>query len=242
MRSVAEAGPDQRRARDRGRQGLPRLRRNAVDREPGGLYRAHDRRPGCVEVEVARARERGWAEAAGECEEDLNAVAAPALSARWSRSSACRVPRCGSIRGPGDAERRRAPAGAGRADLGDPVGRAYRRPGLSAASAEPGGDGPARTRAAAPVPGSPPAAPQRRRRRRRTGTMPHRPGQDRVKCHIVPVLRGIHAENGDGWATRRVGPRGHHAPCAADPTGPVGPAPTARSPRRDHDDVTAGGA
>ena len=30
-------------------------------------------------VEVARARERGWAEAAGEREEDLNAVAAPVL-------------------------------------------------------------------------------------------------------------------------------------------------------------------
>jgi DNA-binding IclR family transcriptional regulator len=32
-----------------------------------------------LEVEVARARERGWAEAAGEREEDLNAVAAPVL-------------------------------------------------------------------------------------------------------------------------------------------------------------------
>ena len=32
-----------------------------------------------LEVEVARARERGWAEAAGEREEDLNAVAVPEL-------------------------------------------------------------------------------------------------------------------------------------------------------------------
>jgi DNA-binding IclR family transcriptional regulator len=29
---------------------------------------------------VARARDRGWAEAAGEREEDLNAIAAPVLS------------------------------------------------------------------------------------------------------------------------------------------------------------------
>ena len=33
-----------------------------------------------LEVEVARARERGWAEALGEREEDLNAVAAPVLT------------------------------------------------------------------------------------------------------------------------------------------------------------------
>jgi DNA-binding IclR family transcriptional regulator len=33
-----------------------------------------------LEAEVARARERGWAEALGEREEDLNAVAAPVLS------------------------------------------------------------------------------------------------------------------------------------------------------------------
>ena len=33
-----------------------------------------------LEVEVIRARERGWAEALGEREEDLNAVAAPVLS------------------------------------------------------------------------------------------------------------------------------------------------------------------
>ena len=33
--------------------------------------------PAVLEVEVARARERGWAEAVGEREEDLNAVAAP---------------------------------------------------------------------------------------------------------------------------------------------------------------------
>jgi DNA-binding IclR family transcriptional regulator len=33
-----------------------------------------------LEVEVARARDRGWAEAAGEREEDLNAIAAPVLS------------------------------------------------------------------------------------------------------------------------------------------------------------------
>jgi DNA-binding IclR family transcriptional regulator len=34
-----------------------------------------------LEAEVARVRERGWAEAAGEREEDLNAVAAPVLTA-----------------------------------------------------------------------------------------------------------------------------------------------------------------
>jgi DNA-binding IclR family transcriptional regulator len=34
-----------------------------------------------LDVEVVRARERGWAEALGEREEDLNAVAAPVLSA-----------------------------------------------------------------------------------------------------------------------------------------------------------------
>jgi DNA-binding IclR family transcriptional regulator len=33
-----------------------------------------------LEAEVARTRERGWAEAVGEREEDLNAVAAPVLS------------------------------------------------------------------------------------------------------------------------------------------------------------------
>jgi IclR family acetate operon transcriptional repressor len=33
-----------------------------------------------LEVEVARARDRGWAEAIGEREEDLNAIAAPVLS------------------------------------------------------------------------------------------------------------------------------------------------------------------
>ena len=32
-----------------------------------------------LEVEVARVRERGWAKAVGEREEDLNAVAAPVL-------------------------------------------------------------------------------------------------------------------------------------------------------------------
>ena len=36
--------------------------------------------PAVLEVEVARARDRGWAEAAGEREEDLNAIAAPVLS------------------------------------------------------------------------------------------------------------------------------------------------------------------
>ncbi len=34
-----------------------------------------------LDVEVARARERGWAEALGEREEDLNAIAAPVLTA-----------------------------------------------------------------------------------------------------------------------------------------------------------------
>jgi IclR family acetate operon transcriptional repressor len=36
--------------------------------------------PAVLEVEVARARERGWAEALGEREEDLNAVAVPVLT------------------------------------------------------------------------------------------------------------------------------------------------------------------
>ena len=36
--------------------------------------------PAVLEVEVARVRERGWAEAVGEREEDLNAIAAPVLS------------------------------------------------------------------------------------------------------------------------------------------------------------------
>jgi DNA-binding IclR family transcriptional regulator len=36
--------------------------------------------PAVLEVELARARERGWAEAVGEREEDLNAIAAPVLS------------------------------------------------------------------------------------------------------------------------------------------------------------------
>jgi DNA-binding IclR family transcriptional regulator len=36
--------------------------------------------PAVLEVEVARARDRGWAEAAGEREDDLNAIAAPVLS------------------------------------------------------------------------------------------------------------------------------------------------------------------
>ena len=37
--------------------------------------------PAVLEIEVARAKERGWAQAAGEREEDLNAVAAPVLTA-----------------------------------------------------------------------------------------------------------------------------------------------------------------
>jgi len=37
--------------------------------------------PAVLEIEVARAKERGWAEAVGEREEDLNAVAAPVLTA-----------------------------------------------------------------------------------------------------------------------------------------------------------------
>jgi len=36
--------------------------------------------PAVLEIEVARARDRGWAEAIGEREEDLNAIAAPVLS------------------------------------------------------------------------------------------------------------------------------------------------------------------
>jgi IclR family acetate operon transcriptional repressor len=52
---------------------------------PGGTLPAFTERtiadPAVLEVEVARAKERGWAEALGEREEDLNAVAAPVLTA-----------------------------------------------------------------------------------------------------------------------------------------------------------------
>ena len=52
---------------------------------PGGSLPAFTERtiadPAVLEVEVARATERGWAEALGEREEDLNAVAAPVLTA-----------------------------------------------------------------------------------------------------------------------------------------------------------------
>jgi IclR family acetate operon transcriptional repressor len=51
---------------------------------PAGSLPAYTERtivdPAVLEVEVARVRERGWAEAVGEREEDLNAVAAPVLS------------------------------------------------------------------------------------------------------------------------------------------------------------------
>jgi DNA-binding IclR family transcriptional regulator len=51
---------------------------------PTGSLAAYTERtivdPAVLEVEVARARDRGWAEAAGEREEDLNAIAAPVLS------------------------------------------------------------------------------------------------------------------------------------------------------------------
>jgi DNA-binding IclR family transcriptional regulator len=51
---------------------------------PGGDLAAYTERtivdPPVLQVEVARARERGWAEALGEREEDLNAVAAPVVS------------------------------------------------------------------------------------------------------------------------------------------------------------------
>jgi DNA-binding IclR family transcriptional regulator len=54
-------------------------------RLPGGALHAYTERTivdrAVLEVEVARVRERGWAEALGEREEDLNAVAAPILSA-----------------------------------------------------------------------------------------------------------------------------------------------------------------
>jgi DNA-binding IclR family transcriptional regulator len=54
-------------------------------RLPGGALHAYTDRtivdPAVLQVEVARARERGWAEALGEREEDLNAVAAPVLTA-----------------------------------------------------------------------------------------------------------------------------------------------------------------
>jgi DNA-binding IclR family transcriptional regulator len=49
----------------------------------GGLISYTERTivdPAVLEVELARARERGWAEAVGEREEDLNAIAAPVLS------------------------------------------------------------------------------------------------------------------------------------------------------------------
>jgi DNA-binding IclR family transcriptional regulator len=54
-------------------------------RLPGGALHAYTERTivdrAVLEVEVARVRERGWAEALGEREEDLNAVAAPVLTA-----------------------------------------------------------------------------------------------------------------------------------------------------------------
>lgn len=50
---------------------------------PAGPLKAFTNRtivdPAVLEVEVANARERGWAQAIGEREEDLNAVAAPVL-------------------------------------------------------------------------------------------------------------------------------------------------------------------
>ena len=52
---------------------------------PGGTLPAFTERtiadPAVLEAEVARAKEQGWAEALGEREEDLNAVAAPVLTA-----------------------------------------------------------------------------------------------------------------------------------------------------------------
>jgi DNA-binding IclR family transcriptional regulator len=51
---------------------------------PAGALHAYTERtivdPEALAAEVARARERGWAEAVGEREEDLNAIAAPVLS------------------------------------------------------------------------------------------------------------------------------------------------------------------
>src|SRR4029077_20883138 len=51
---------------------------------PTGSLAAYTERtivdPAVLEVEVARARDRGWAEAVGEREEDLNAIAAPVVS------------------------------------------------------------------------------------------------------------------------------------------------------------------
>jgi DNA-binding IclR family transcriptional regulator len=51
---------------------------------PGGTLPSFTERtiadPDVLEIEVARAKERGWAEALGEREEDLNAVAAPVLT------------------------------------------------------------------------------------------------------------------------------------------------------------------
>ena len=51
---------------------------------------------------MERGRERGWAEVAGEREEDLNAIAAPVLgatAASWSRSSGSKARRDGSTPG-----------------------------------------------------------------------------------------------------------------------------------------------
>jgi len=81
VRSVAEVGRTSAAHATRGRQGLPRPRRKAADREPGRLYRAQRSWTWpCSRSRWARARDRGWAEAAGEREEDLNAIAAPVLS------------------------------------------------------------------------------------------------------------------------------------------------------------------
>ena len=50
---------------------------------PGSVLKAYTERtivdPAVLEIEVTRVRDRGWAEAVGEREEDLNAVAAPVL-------------------------------------------------------------------------------------------------------------------------------------------------------------------
>ena len=99
------ARPPERRARDGGRQGLPRLRRRAPRRARSSLHAAARSPTGRGSTaEVDQATERGWAQATGEREEDLNAVAAPVRRRPWRAGRDPRRP------GPGRPLRRRRDA------------------------------------------------------------------------------------------------------------------------------------